>query len=59
VRMASPRVMTAPGQTVAIIDAYASPTILHDANTWSTNRGIPQFGTAGGGTLTQVVAPGT
>jgi subtilase family serine protease len=47
------------GQTVAIIDAYASPTILQDANQWSANRGIPQFGTAGGGTLTQVVAPGT
>ena len=47
------------GQTVAIIDAYASPTILADANQWSTNRGIPQFGTAGGGTLTQVVSPGT
>src|SRR6266403_5608780 len=47
------------GQTVAIIDAYASPTILQDANQWSINRGIPQFGTAGGGTLTQVVSPGT
>jgi len=46
------------GQTVAIIDAYASPTILQDANQWSANRGIPQFGTLGGGTLTQVVAPG-
>jgi subtilase family serine protease len=46
------------GQTVAIIDAYASPTILADANQWSTNRGIPQFGTAGGGTFTQVVPPG-
>jgi len=46
-------------QTVAIIDAYASPTILQDANQWSANRGIPQFGTAGGGTLTQVIAPGT
>jgi subtilase family serine protease len=46
------------GQTVAIIDAYASPTIVFDANTWSTNRGIPQFGTAGGGTFTQVVSPG-
>ena len=46
------------GQTVAIIDAYASPTILQDVNQWSTNRGIPQFGTAGGGTFTQVVAPG-
>ena len=50
---------TGTGQTVAIIDAYASPTILFDANTWSTNRGIPKFGTAGGGTFTQVVAPGT
>jgi subtilase family serine protease len=47
------------GQTVAIIDAYASPTILQDANQWSLNRGIPQFGTPGGGTFTQVVAPGT
>jgi subtilase family serine protease len=47
------------GQTVAIIDAYASPTILHDANQWSTNRGIPQFGSTGGGTLTQVAVPGT
>jgi subtilase family serine protease len=47
------------GQTVAIIDAYASPTILEDVNQWSTNRGIPQFGTPGGGTFTQIVAPGT
>ena len=46
------------GQTVAIIDAYASPTILQDANQWSTNRGIPAFGTTGGGTFTQVVPPG-
>src|SRR5436190_10104633 len=50
---------TGTGQTVAIIDAYASPTILQDANQWSTNRGIPQFGALGGGTFTQVVAPGT
>jgi subtilase family serine protease len=49
---------TGTGQTVAIIDAYASPTILSDVNTWSTNRGIPQFGTAGGGTFTQIVSPG-
>ena len=49
---------TGTGQTVAIIDAYASPTILQDANHWSTNRGIPQFGTTGGGTFTQVVPPG-
>jgi subtilase family serine protease len=54
------------GQTVAIIDAYASPTILQDVNQWSDNRTsadptypIPHFGAIGGGTLTQVVAPGT
>jgi subtilase family serine protease len=47
------------GQTVAIIDAYASPTILQDANQWSDNRGIPRFGTSGGGTFTQFVVPGT
>ncbi len=44
------------GQTVAIIDAFASPTILHDVNQWSTNRGIPTMHT---GQLSQVVAPGT
>ncbi len=44
------------GQTVAIIDAYASPTILQDVNQWSTNRGLP---TMQGNQLTQVVAPGT
>ena len=44
------------GQTVAIIDAYASPTILQDVNQWSTNRGLP---TMTNGQLVQVVAPGT
>lgn len=44
------------GQTVAIIDAYAAPTILQDANEWSTNRGLPTFGNH---QFTQVVAPGT
>jgi subtilase family serine protease len=44
------------GQTVAIIDAYASPTILQDVNQWSTNRGLP---TMNPGQLVQVVAPGT
>src|SRR6266498_1649709 len=29
------------GQTVAVIDAYASPTILEDVNEWSTRRGLP------------------
>jgi subtilase family serine protease len=44
------------GQTVAIIDAYASPTILQDVNQWSKNRGLP---TMTNGQLVQVVAPGT
>ena len=44
------------GQTVAIIDAYASPTILQDVNQWSINRGLP---TMNPGQFTQVVAPGT
>jgi subtilase family serine protease len=44
------------GQTVAIIDAYASPTILQDANHWSTNRGLP---TMSNSQFTQVIAPGT
>ena len=43
------------GQTVAIIDAYASPTILQDANQWSINRGLP---TMNGSQFTQVVPPG-
>jgi subtilase family serine protease len=29
------------GQTVAIIDAFASPTILQDANTYSQRHGLP------------------
>jgi subtilase family serine protease len=44
------------GQTVAVIDAYASPTILQDVNQWSINRGLP---TMNSGQLVQVVAPGT
>ena len=44
------------GQTVAIIDAYASPTILQDANTYSQRHGLPTFQ---GNQFTQVVAPGT
>jgi subtilase family serine protease len=43
------------GQTVAIIDADASPTILQDVNQWSTNRGLP---TMTSGQFTQVVPPG-
>jgi subtilase family serine protease len=43
------------GQTVAIIDAFASPTILQDVNQWSTNRGLPTMTPA---QLVQVVPPG-
>ncbi len=42
-------------QTVAVIDAYASPTIVQDVNQWSTNRGLP---TLAAGQLVQVVPPG-
>jgi subtilase family serine protease len=44
------------GQTVAIIDAYASPTIVQDVNQWSTNRGLPALTPS---QFSQVVAPGT
>jgi subtilase family serine protease len=44
------------GQTVAIIDAFAAPTIAADVNQWSANRGLPAMT---GNQLTQVVAPGT
>jgi subtilase family serine protease len=44
------------GVSVAIIDAYASPTILGDANQYATSHGEPAF-TAN--QFTQVVAPGT
>jgi subtilase family serine protease len=43
------------GVTVGIIDAYASPTILQDANTYSAAHGLPSLN----GHFTQVVAPGT
>jgi len=44
------------GQTVAIIDPFASPTILQDVNQWSVNRGLP---TMSASQFTQVVPPGT
>src|SRR3989454_9466213 len=44
------------GQTVAIIDAYAAPTIVQDVNQCSINRGIPSLTP---NQLVQVVAPGT
>jgi subtilase family serine protease len=43
------------GQTVAIIDAYASPTIVADVNQWSTNRGLPTMGPS---QFVQVLPPG-
>jgi subtilase family serine protease len=50
-----PTGLTGAGVTVAIIDAYASPTIVQDVNQWSTNRGIP---TLAPGQLRQVTPPG-
>jgi subtilase family serine protease len=43
------------GVTVGVIDAYASPTILQDVNTYSAAHGLPSLS----GHFTQVVAPGT
>lgn len=45
--------LTGAGQKVAIIDAYASPTILQDVNTYSANRGEPAL------TNFSQIAPGT
>ncbi|RFA22858.1 hypothetical protein B7R25_04015 [Subtercola boreus] len=47
----TPNVNTGAGQTVAIIDAYASPTIREDANTYSAQLGEPSLA----GLFTQVV----
>jgi subtilase family serine protease len=44
------------GQTVAIIDAYASPTIESDANTYFSRHGLSPFRA---NQFTQQVAPGT
>ncbi len=43
------------GQTVAVIDAFASPTILQDVNQWSINRGLPTMNRS---QLIEVVPPG-
>lgn len=43
------------GQTVAIIDAFDSPTIVDDVNTYSRLHGLPTMNSA---QLKQVVAPG-
>lgn len=52
----APANLQGDGQTVAIIDAYASPTIVQDANQWSANQGLPAFR---GSQFQQVTAPGT
>jgi subtilase family serine protease len=48
--------LTGAGQTVAIIDAYASPTIVADVNHYSQDNGLPQLN---GSNFTQVASPGT
>ncbi|HEX5465451.1 MAG TPA: S53 family peptidase [Candidatus Limnocylindrales bacterium] len=51
-----PSSLTGAGVTVAIIDAYASPTIVQDVDAWSANRGIAPLEA---NQFRQVVAPGT
>ena len=46
--------VTGKGVTVAITDAYASPTILRDAQTYSRRHGLPQFTK---GQFTQITPP--
>lgn len=43
------------GVTVAVIDAYASPTIVEDVETYASRHGLPSLR----GLFRQVVAPGT
>jgi subtilase family serine protease len=43
------------GVTVAVIDAFASRTIVQDVNRYSSDNGLPSLN----GLFTQVVAPGT
>ena len=47
---------TGAGATVAIIDAYASPTIVSDTSTYFSRHGLPAWSA---GQFQQVVAPGT
>ena len=42
---------TGQGQTIALIDAYNDPTILNDAQTFSTHFGLPAFNGVGEPTL--------
>ncbi|HVV76947.1 MAG TPA: S53 family peptidase [Mycobacteriales bacterium] len=46
---------TGRGATVAVVDAFASPTIGADVNTWSRRMGLPRLTS---GQLTQQVLPG-
>ena len=40
------------GETIAIVDAYDDPTIIPDANAFSSQFSLPQFNSPGGPTLT-------
>jgi hypothetical protein len=42
---------TGAGQTIALVDAYNDPTIMSDANTFSSRFGLQQFNVSGGPTL--------
>ncbi len=42
---------TGAGQTIAIVDAYNDPDIISDANSFSSEFGLPQFNVSGGPTL--------
>ncbi len=50
---------TGASQTVAIIDAYASPTIVNDVNEYFSRHGGSLFPSLTRSNFTQVVAPGT
>jgi subtilase family serine protease len=39
----APKSLTGKGVTVAVIDAYLSPTLLSDVNQYSRNHGVPVF----------------
>ncbi len=47
------------GQTIAIVDAFNDPTIITDANAFSTAFGLPQFNSSGGPSLTVLNENGT
>jgi len=49
--------LTGKGVTVAVVDAYASPTIATDAATFDSDNGLAPFGTGKSGTLTQITDP--